>query len=39
MIRLENVVDTRTEQFHSVVICKARSAKWFVPVEEWEDTE
>lgn len=33
-IRLENVIDIRTEKFHSVVIVKENQAKWFVPAEE-----
>ena len=37
MIKLYDVVDTRTGAFHSVVICKPRNAKWFVPVDEWEE--
>ena len=31
MIILYNVIDTRTDKFHSVVIVKERLAKWFVP--------
>ena len=34
MIKLENVIDIRTNQYHSVVICKARNAKYFVPYVE-----
>lgn len=37
MIELYNVRDIRTNKIHSVVIVKARNAKWFVPVEEGED--
>lgn len=33
MIKLYNVIDTRTQQFHSVAIVKARNAKWFVAAE------
>ena len=32
-ITLHNVVDIRTNKFHSVVKVKARDAKYFVPVE------
>ena len=39
MIQLYNVVDRRTGLFHSVAIVKERNAKYFVPVEEWEDEE
>ena len=36
-VKLFNVIDIRTNQFHSVVIVKANKAKWFVPaVEEAE---
>lgn len=34
MVTLFNVVDIRNLQYHSVVICKARMAKYFVPAEE-----
>lgn len=34
MVTLFNVVDIRNLQYHSVVICKARMAKWFMPVNE-----
>lgn len=33
MIRLENVIDIRTNQFHSVAIVKKRNAKWYVPAD------
>lgn len=33
-ITLYNVIDIRTGIFHSVVITRARNAKWFVPAEE-----
>ena len=33
MVTLYNVIDTRTNQFHSVAIVKKRNAKWFVPAE------
>lgn len=34
MVTLYSVVDVRTMQYHSVVICKARMAKYFVPADE-----
>lgn len=37
MITLYNVIDIRTEKFHSVVKTNKRNATWFVPVEEWEE--
>lgn len=36
---LYNVLDIRTNKFHSVVIVKERQAKWFVPTEESEVEE
>lgn len=36
MVRLENVMDIRTGQFHSVVICKKRNARFYVPASEVE---
>lgn len=35
-VTLYNVIDTRTNQFHSVVIVSQRKAKFFVPAEENE---
>lgn len=32
-VTLYNVIDTRTNQFHSVVIVSQRKAKFFVPAE------
>ena len=32
-ITLYNVVDTRTEQYHSIAIVKETNAKWFVQVD------
>ena len=32
LIKLYNVVDIRTNQFHSVAIVKERNVKWFVPI-------
>lgn len=32
-ITLFNVIDTRTNQFHSVAIIKRKNARWFVPYE------
>lgn len=34
MIKLKNVIDTRTGQYHSVAYVKQRNAKYFVPAEE-----
>ena len=34
MVKLTNVIDIRTGQFHSVAIIKQRNVKWFVPAEE-----
>lgn len=31
MVTLYNVIDTRTDQFHSVAIVKERNVKWFRP--------
>ena len=31
MIQLENVIDIRTGQFHSIAKIKPRNVKWFVP--------
>ena len=37
LVKLYNVVDIRTQQFHSVAVVKERNAKWYVPfVEEVE---
>ena len=36
-ITLENVIDIRTEQFHSVVICKKRNVRFYVPAEASEE--
>ncbi len=33
MVTFYNVIDSRTGQFHSVAIVKARNAKWFIPAE------
>ena len=38
MVRLENVIDIRTNQFYSVAIVKERNVRWFVPANE-EETE
>ena len=35
-VKLYNVIDVRTNQFHSIAIVKERNAKWFVPVDEPE---
>lgn len=37
MIRLENVIDIRTGQFHSVAIVKERNVKYFIPASEVDD--
>ena len=37
MIKLENVIDVRTGQYHSVAIVKERNAKYFVPADEEPD--
>lgn len=34
MVKLKNVIDTRTGQYHSVAYVKRRNAKYFVPAEE-----
>ena len=31
MVTLYNVIDTRTNQYHSVAVVKERNVKWFVP--------
>ena len=31
IVKLYNVIDTRTNQFHSVAIVKKRNVKWFTP--------
>ena len=33
MVRLENVIDTRTDKFHSVAIVKEKYAKWFIDAD------
>ena len=37
MVTLYNVVDIRTDQFHSIAVVKERNAKYFVEVDEEED--
>lgn len=39
LVRLENVIDTRTGKLHSVAIVKEKNVKWFIPVNEEEDAE
>ena len=39
MVTLYDVIDTRTGQHHSVVVVKARFAKYFVPAGEPEGGE
>lgn len=34
MVTLKNVIDTRTGQFHSVAIVKAKNVKFFIPANE-----
>ena len=34
LVRLENVIDIRTNQFYSVAIVKERNVRWFVEVSE-----
>lgn len=34
MVTLYNVIDTRTNRFHSVAVVTERNAKYFVPAEE-----
>ena len=33
MTTLKNVIDTRTDRYHSVVVVKKRLARFFVPAE------
>lgn len=33
MITLRNVVDTRSNKFHSIAVIKERMVKYFVPAE------
>lgn len=37
MVTLYNVIDTRTNKFHSVVRVKENKVKWFVPAEPPEE--
>lgn len=37
MIKLYNVIDTRTGRFHSVAIVSQRNVKWFVEAEPPEE--
>lgn len=39
MVRLENVIDIRTNQFYSVAIVKERNVRWFVSAEEESEEE
>lgn len=34
MITLYNVIDIRNGNFYSVVMCKARQARYFIPASE-----
>lgn len=38
-IKLTNVVDIRTGNFHSVAVVKEQNVRWFIPVEEFEVEE
>lgn len=33
MIKLKNVIDIRTNQFHSVAFVKEKNVKWFISAE------
>lgn len=37
MIKLYNVIDTRTGRFHSVAIVSRKNVKWFVEAEPPEE--
>lgn len=37
MIRLYNVIDIRTNQFHSVAVIKEENRQYFVEVDEEDD--
>ena len=37
MVRLYNVVDTRTGRFHSVAVVSRKNVKWFVEAEPLEE--
>lgn len=39
MITLYNVLDTRTNQVHSIAIIKEKNVKWFVPVRTEEEVK
>ena len=39
LVTLYNVIDTRTNQFHSIAIVKERNVKWFIPVIIGESEE
>lgn len=39
MVTLRNVIDIRTNRFHSIAIVSDRNAKWFVPVNTEEVEE
>lgn len=36
-IKLYDVIDTRTNKYHSVVIVREKDAKWFVPANTAEE--
>ena len=38
-VKLYNVVDTRTDKYHSVAVVEERNAKYFVPYVEEEEVE
>ena len=33
-VTLYDVIDTRTQQYHSIAIVKEKNARWFVPAEQ-----
>ena len=37
IVTLYNVIDTRTEQYHSIVICDERKKRFFVSAENGEE--
>lgn len=37
MVTLYNVIDTRTNQFHSIAVVKQRNVKYFVPFIQGEE--
>ena len=39
MVKLTNVIDTRTGQFHSVAYVKEKNLKWFIDADPEEPEE